>query len=247
MLQTGELIRDGRSKRIYATDDPKKAVIYFKDEAIAYHGLKRGRIFGKGEVNNAICEHIFGMLTANGSPNHYIRRLDARQSVVRRMEMIPIGVKVRNLVAGTMSERLGLPIGTRLEPKVIEFTLRRPDLDNPLVNFTHIQALGLATREELDWISATALHVNELLTAHMRDIGVELIDCKLEFGRCHGEILVGDEISPDTARFWDARTHEPLDFDRFRRNLGNVEQAYHELLHRMMGMDQEAAKEEQLL
>lgn len=239
MTQPGELLIEGKSKRVYATDDPQTAIVYFKDEAMAFHGLKRGRILGKGEVNNAVCEHIFTLLAEHGVENHFIRRLDARQSLVKRVEMIPVAVKVRNRVAGSLARRIGYPIGTPMMPPVVEYSLRDDELDNPLINFTHIEAMHLATHEEMAQINRTALRVNEILTDFMREIDVELIDFKLEFGRFDGRVLVADEISPDTSRFWDARTHEPLDIDRFRRDLGNVEQAYQELLHRMMGLEGE--------
>ena len=237
MLEIGELIKEGKSKRIYATNDPETAVIYFKDEALAYHGLKRGRILGKGEVNNQVCKHIFTMLEEQGVKTHYIRPLDERQSLVKRVEMIPLGVKVRNLCAGSLTERVGLPVGTRLDPPVCEVTLKDDELDNPLINLSHVRALGIATPEEFYAIRATALEVNRILSAYMQKIGIELIDFKLEFGRYQGEILVADEITPDTARFWDMRTHECLDIDCFRRDLGDAEQAYQEVLHRMMGED----------
>lgn len=237
MLEIGELLKEGKSKRIYATNDPETAVIYFKDEALAYHGLKRGRILGKGEVNNQVCKHIFTLLEEHGVKTHFVRQLDERQSVVKRLEMIPLGVKVRNLCAGSLTERVGLPVGTRLDPPVCEVTLKDDELDNPLINLSHVRALGIATAEEFYHIRATALEVNRILSAHMQKIGIELIDFKLEFGRYHGEILVADEITPDTARFWDMRTHECLDIDCFRRDLGDAEQAYQEVLHRMMGED----------
>ena len=235
MVQIGNLFREGKSKRIYNTDDPELAVVYFKDEAMAFHGLKRGRILGKGEVNNAICQTLFEMLEKNGVPTDYVSRLDPRQSVIRKVEMLPIEVKVRNRVAGSLAERLGLSMGEPLEPPVIEFLYKNEALDDPLVNISHIQAMKLATREEMDYITATALKINRLLTDYMHEIGVELIDFQLEFGRWHGQMLLADDISPDSARFWDARTHEPMDIDRFRRDLGGAEQGYRELLQRMMG------------
>ena len=238
MAEAGMLLTEGKGKRLYATDDPETAIVYFKDEAMAFHGLKRGRILGKGEVNNAVCGHIYAMLERHGVKTHFLRQLDGRQSLVKRVEIIPVCVKVRNRVAGGLAQRINLPTGMRLNPTVIEFCLKNEELEDPLVNSTHIRALGLATAEELDFISETAARVNAILTDFLAEIGIELIDFKLEFGRYHGEIVVADEISPDTARFWDARTHEPLDIDRFRRDLGNVEQAYQEVLHRMMGMDE---------
>lgn len=173
-----------------------------------------------------------------GVENHFIQQLDARQSLVKRVEILPLEIKVRNIVAGSLSRRIGYPVGTRLPSTVLEFVLKNDELENPLVNFSHILAMGLATRAELEEISRISLEVNRILANYMREIQIELIDFKLEFGRYHGKLLVADEISPDTSRFWDSATHEPLDIDRFRRDLGNVEQAYQEVLHRMMGMDE---------
>lgn len=238
MVELGELLKEGKGKRIYATNDPDTAVVYFKDETMAFHGLKRGRILGKGEVNNAVCKHIFTMLAEKGVENHFIEQLDARQSLIKRTEIIPVAIKVRNICAGSVHDRIGLPIGTKMVPPVVECTLKDDDLDNPLINFSHIEVLKLATREEMDEIYNVALKINDILSAYLLEIGIELIDFKLEFGRYHGKIILADEISPDTARFWDARTHEPLDIDRFRRDLGNVEQAYQEVLRRMMGAEE---------
>ena len=235
MVEVGELLKEGKGKRLYATNNPDEGVVYFKDEAMAFHGLKRGRILGKGEVNNAVCKHIFEILTEHGIENPFIRQLDARQSLVKRVEIIPVAIKVRNRVAGSLARRIGYPLGTKLDTTVIECVLKNDELEDPLVNFTHIEAMKLATREEMVQICDIARKVNDILIAYMKEINIEVIDFKLEFGRFHGKILVADEITPDTARFWDARTHEPLDIDRFRRDLGNVEQAYQEVLHRMMG------------
>ena len=238
MLQPLSLLREGKSKRIYATDDPDLAIEFFKDDALAFHGLKRGRILGKGEINNAISRQFFTLLTENGIPNHYVEELDSRSSVVRRCEMLPVGIKVRNRAAGSLAQRLGVTEGRPLQPPIVEYVLRGRDADDPLINMTHILALRLASRPEMDHATEIALRVNEILGAYMRDIGIELIDFKLEFGRFHQEILVADEISPDVARFWDARTHEPLDMDRFRRDMGNTEAGYRELLRRMMGSEE---------
>lgn len=232
----GKMLTEGKGKRLMAAQDPDQAIVYYKDEAMAFHGLKRGRILGKGEVNNAICQHIFELLEKNGVETHFIRKLDARQSLVKRCEMIPLAVKVRNRVAGSLARRLNLPVGTKLDVTVVEMTLKNDGFEEaPLVNTTHIEALHLATAEEMRAVADIARRVNVIVSEHMAEIGVELVDFKLEFGRYHGRLLVADEISPDTARFWDARTHEPMDIDRFRRDLGNVEQAYQDLLHRMMG------------
>ena len=234
-MELGKLLTEGKGKRVYATDDPDQAIVYFKDEAMAFHGLKRGRILGKGEVNNAISEQFFKMLEENGIQTHYLRRLDARQSLVKRCQILPVSVKVRNRVAGSLAKRIGLPTGTKLDTTVIELELKGSEMDYPLINITHVAALHLATREEMNYVIETARKINQILSDFTSEIGVELVDFKLEFGRYHGQLLVADEISPDSARFWDARTHEPMDLDRFRRDLGGVEQAYQDLLHRMMG------------
>jgi len=230
-----DLIAEGKSKRIYAAEHPDEAMVYYRDETLAFHGLKRGRIIGKGEINNLICEYMFTLLTRKGVPNHFIRRVDSRCSLIKRVEMIPVGVKVRNIVAGSLARRTGRPVGTRLLNTVIEYCLKDAGLEDPLVNVTHMTAMGIATGEEVSRMEELSLRVNEALTECLREIHIELIDFKLEFGRFHGEILLADEVSPDTCRFWDARTHEPLDIDRFRHNLGDVEEAYQDVLHRLTG------------
>ena len=236
MPEIGMVLREGKGKKVYATDDPDKAIVYFKDEAMAFHGLKRGRILGKGEVNNAVCEHLFSLLQENGIENHFIEKIDARHSLVKRCEMLPFFVKIRNRVAGQLADRTGLPVGQKLDPPVVEYVMRDIDIDvDPMINHTHIYAMKAATREEMAQIDSTCLKVNELLMNYLKEINIELIDFKLEFGRYHGRIIVADEITPDTARFWDSSTHEPLDIDRFRRDLGDVKEAYQEVLHRMMG------------
>ena len=244
MTSITDIITEGKGKRVYATESPDEAVVYYKDEAIAFHGLKRGRIIGKGEINNRICENLFTLLAQQGVPNHFIRRIDDRSSLVKRVEIIPVVVKVRNIVAGSLARRTGYPEGTRLRNTVIEYCLKDSDLDDPLVNLTHITAMSLATEEEVRTMERIAMRVNGILTEVLREINIELIDFKLEFGRFHGEVLLSDEISPDTCRFWDACTHEPLDIDRFRRDLGDVEDAYREVLHRLTGYAYKNAEEE---
>ena len=204
---------------------------------MAFHGLKRGRILGKGEINNAICQHLFTMLKEHGVENHFVRTLDPRQSLVLRCEMMPFAVKIRNRVAGGMHIRTGLPVGMKLDQPVIEFVLKESEMDvDALVNHTHLLAMKAATMAEIEQIRALSKKINEILSAYMSEINIELIDFRIEFGRYHGKILLADEISPDTARFWDSSTHEPLDIDRFKRDLGDVKEAYQEVLHRMMGM-----------
>ena len=238
MLQPGELIREGKSKRIYATDDPDLAIEYFKDDAMAFHGLKRGRIVGKGEVNNAISRKFFSLLSEHQVPNHYVQPLDNRSSIVKRCEMVPVAVKVRNRAAGSLAQRLGLTEGRPLQPPVVEYALKLDSDEDPLVNLSHILALRLASREEIEAMTRMALQVNGIIFNFMREISIELVDFKLEFGRFKGEVLVADEISPDVARFWDARTHEPMDIDRFRWDMDDTAQAYQELLQRMMGAEE---------
>ena len=230
-----KVIAEGKGKRIYATENPDEAVVYYKDEAIAFRGLKIGRIIGKGEINNLLCEYIFTLLQQNGIPNHFLRRINDRSMLVLKVDIIPVVIKVRNIVAGSLAQRIGYPEGTRLKNTVIEYCLKDHDLEKPLVNLTHITAMELATAQELRKMEEIAIKVNHLLTGILSDINIELIDFKLEFGRFHGDVLLSDEISPDTCRFWDANTHEPLDIDRFRRDLGDVEGAYREVLHRMTG------------
>ena len=230
-----DLIAEGKAKRIYATEDPDEAVVYYRDETFAFHGLKRGRIIGKGEINNLICEYMFTMLADKGVPNHFIRRIDNRCSLVKRVEIVPVVVKVRNIVAGSLAQRIGYPIGTKLNNTVIEYCMKDPGLEDPLLNVTHITAMNLATVAEVRRMEELSLRVNEVLLECLKEIGIELIDFKLEFGRFHGQILVADEVSPDTCRFWDEKTHEPLDIDRFRHDLGDVEEAYRDVLHRLTG------------
>ena len=233
MSEITNLIAEGRAKRLYATEKADEAVVYYRDETVAFHGLKRGRIIGKGEINNLICEYMFTLLTENGVPNHFIRRIDNRCSLVKRVEIIPVTVKVRNIVAGSLAKRIGQPDGTHLRNTVIEYNLKDSEQDDPLVNLTHITALGLATPEEIQRMEEISLKVNQIVGECMRDINIELIDFKLEFGRFEGEVLLADEVSPDTCRFWDAKTNEKLDKDRFRRDMGGVENAYQEIMRRL--------------
>ena len=244
MTSITDIIIEGKGKRVFATENPDEAIVYYKDEALAFHGLKRGRIIGKGEINNRICEYLFTLLAQQGVPNHFIRRIDERSSMVKRVTIIPVVVKVRNIVAGSLARRTGYPEGTHLNNTVIEYCLKDSDLDDPLVNLTHITAMGLATADEIRLMEHIAVRVNEILTEVLKEISIELIDFKLEFGRFHGDVLLSDEISPDTCRFWDASTHEPLDIDRFRRDLGDVEDAYREVLHRLTGCVYKNSEEE---
>ena len=235
MSNITSMIYEGRGKRLYATENPEEAVVYYRDETFAFHGLKRGRIIGKGEINNLICEYMFTLLTEKGVPNHFIRRIDNRCSLVKRVEIIPFTVTVRNIAAGSLSKRIGCPDGTRLRNVVIEYNLKDPEQEYPMVNLTHITALDLATPDEVAEMERLSRRVNDIVKECMKEINIELIDFKLEFGRCNGQILLADEVSPDTCRFWDASTHEPMDLDRFRHDLGDVAEAYQDILHRLTG------------
>jgi len=215
----------------YVNDKTKQAVCRTVVKAVEQLYRDLGGPAKLAEAQRAIVE----MLAEKGIENHFIEQLDARQSLVKRAEIIPITIKVRNRVAGTLGARIGLETGTKLDSTIIEIVLRDEYLENPVINETHIMALHLATKEEVDFMIETSLKINEILSEYMADIGVELVDFKLEYGRYEGRVLLVDEIDADTSRFWDARTHEPLDIDRFRRDLGNVEQAYQDLLQRMMG------------
>lgn len=235
MVKQLDMMYEGKAKQVFATDDPTLAIIHYKDDATAFNGLKKGTIVGKGVVNNLVSNHLFRMLEKNGVPTHLVEQVNERDSVVRRVQIVPLEVIVRNIAAGSLSKRLGLPEGTKLHSTVLEFCYKNDDLGDPMVNEYHIAAMQLATREEVETISAMALKVNELLTAYLKELNIELIDFKLEFGRFDGKIVLADEISPDTCRFWDSKTGEKLDKDRFRRDLGDVEGAYQEILRRLMG------------
>lgn len=238
----GERLYEGKAKILYATDDPALVVCYYKDDATAFNAQKRGTIAGKGVLNNHISAHAFRRLEAGGVPTHFVELLSDREMLCRRLEIIPLEVVVRNVAAGSLARRLGLEEGTRLARTVLELYYKDDALGDPMVNRYHVRALDLATDAELDRIEGLALQVNDLLRPWLGERGLDLIDFKLEFGRAAGgpdagTILLGDEISPDTCRFWDVATGERLDKDRFRRDLGRVEEAYAEVFRRITGRD----------
>ena len=235
MAKQLEMMYEGKAKQVFATEDPTLAIIHYKDDATAFNGLKKGTIVGKGVVNNLVSNHLFKMLEQNGVPTHLVEQINDRDSVVRRVQIVPLEVIVRNIAAGSLSKRLGLPEGTKLASTVLEFCYKNDDLGDPMVNEYHILAAGFATKEEIDTISKMALRINELMVEFFKECNVDLIDFKIEFGRFHGQILLADEISPDTCRFWDMDTQEKLDKDRFRRDMGNVEDAYNEMMKRIFG------------
>ena len=231
-----EQIYEGKAKKVFATDDPKIVIVDYKDDATAFNGLKKGTIEGKGVINNRVTNHLMRLLEKNGVPTHLVKELSPRETLVKKVQIVPLEVIVRNVAAGSLSKRLGLPEGTPMAKTVLEFCYKDDELGDPMVNQYHIAAMGWATDAEMETISNYALKVNQVLTDYLKDLNIELVDFKLEFGRvADGTIVLADEISPDTCRFWDATTHEKLDKDRFRRDLGGVENAYHEILKRLLG------------
>ena len=229
-------IYEGKAKKVFATDNPDVVLVDYKDDATAFNGLKKGTITGKGVINNRVTNFLMQMLERNGIPTHYIEEISDRETLVKKVDIVPLEVIVRNIAAGSLSKRLGVPEGTKLKKTVIEYCYKNDDLGDPMVNEYHIAAMGWATEEEVKLIAGYSLKINKLLSSFLKQSGIELIDFKLEFGKTSdGTIVLADEISPDTCRFWDSKTHEKLDKDRFRRDLGGVEDAYQEILKRLMG------------
>ncbi len=229
-----EQLYEGKAKKVFATQDPDYVIVSYKDDTTALNGLKRGTISGKGEVNNRVSNILFSYLEKNGVPTHFVKELSPRETAVKRVSIVPVEVVVRNVAAGSLAKRLGIPEGTVLKKTVLEFYYKDDALGDPLINCSHIYALDLATKAEMDRISELALKVDKLLSEYFAPAGVRLIDYKLEFGRFHDQIILADEISPDTCRFWDDKTGEKLDKDRFRRDLGGEAEAYAELMRRVL-------------
>src|SRR6056297_2430329 len=227
------MLYEGKAKQLFETGDEQRVLIHYKDDATAFNGEKKGSIAGKGEMNNAITALIFQLLERNGVNTHFIEKTGPRDQICRRTRIIPLEVIVRNVGAGSMSKRFGVEEGTPLSEPVFELTYKNDDLGDPPMNDYHAVGLGLATWDDLKTIYAYAKKINDVLKPFFLKMGIKLIDFKLEFGWNEGEIVLADEISPDTCRFWDAETNEKLDKDRFRRDLGNVENAYHEILGRL--------------
>jgi len=235
-MEKRELLYEGKAKRVYTTDDSELLIVSYKDDATAFNGVKKGTIDAKGAVNNLVSNHLMSLLEKDGIKTHLVKTLNDRDTVVRKVKIIPLEVIVRNIAAGSLAKRLGLPEGTRMAKTVLEYSYKNDELGDPMINQYHIAAMELATEEELAKIAAMAFHINEFLTEHLKTVNIELVDFKIEFGRTSdGEIILADEISPDTCRFWDSVTHEKLDKDRFRRDLGNVEEAYQEVMKRLLG------------
>ena len=227
------MLYEGKAKKVYRTEDPDVLRIAYKDDATAFDGKKKGSIANKGIVNNRMSNHIFRLLEARGIPTHYIKEISDRETLVKRVEIVPVEVIVRNIAAGSFSRRYGVEEGRELPVTVLEYSYKSDELGDPLINDCHIQALELATAEEMDTIAKLALRINEELLKIFSDAGLILVDFKLEFGRYKGSIILADEISPDTCRLWDSQTRKKLDKDRFRRDLGDVEEAYQEVYRRL--------------
>ena len=235
-MEKKEQLYEGKAKKVFATDDPALVIVSYKDDATALDGLKKGTIAGKGVVNNKMSDFLFSLLEKHGVPTHFVKELNDREALVKKVSIVPLEVIIRNVSAGSFAKRYGVEEGIVFKSPTIEFSYKNDDLHDPLLNSYHALALGLATKEEIDTIKTMAFRVNEILKAYFLKLNVRLVDFKLEFGRLpDGKIVLADEISPDTCRFWDATTGEKLDKDRFRRDMGGVEDAYREMMKRVFG------------
>ena len=235
-MEKREQLYEGKAKKVFATDDPNLVIVSYKDDATAFNGLKKGTIAGKGAINNRMTNNLMRRLEARGVPTHFVEELSDRETVVKKVSIVPLEVIIRNISAGSFAKRYGVEEGIPFESPTIEFSYKNDDLGDPLLNEYHALALKLATREEIDLIKKYAFAVNDLLKGFMKEIGIDLVDFKLESGTtAEGQIVLADEISPDTCRLWDEKTHEKLDKDRFRRDLGGAEEAYIEVMRRLMG------------
>ena len=232
-MEKKELLYEGKAKKVYATEDPDVLIVDYKDDATAFNGLKKGTIVGKGAINNRMTNHIFKILETKGVPTHYIEELSDRETAVKKVEIVPLEVIIRNFSPGSFAKKMGMEEGIKFKQPTLEFSYKNDDLGDPFINRYYALALGLATEEEIDAIEKYAFIVNDVMREYFDSLGIELIDFKIEFGRYHGQIILADEVSPDTCRLWDKETHEKLDKDRFRRDLGNVEDAYQEVFRRL--------------
>lgn len=228
-----EQLYEGKAKKVYKTDVEDVLIVDYKDDATAFNGEKRGTIVGKGVINNRMSNYIMKQLEKEGVPTHYIEELSDRETAVKKVQIVPLEVIIRNVSAGSFAKKLGIEEGRKLLCPTLEFSYKDDSLGDPMINSSYAKALGLATQEEIDTISKYAYKVNEVMIKYFKSIGIELIDFKIEFGRYHDQIILADEISPDTCRLWDIETREKLDKDRFRRDLGNVEDAYQEVFKRL--------------
>lgn len=228
-----DLLYEGKAKKVFTTEDADVLIVDYKDDATAFNGEKKGTIVGKGAINNKMTNHVFQVLEKEGVPTHFIQELSDRETAVKKVQIVPLEVIIRNVAAGSFSKRLGIPEGQEFTEPTIEFSYKNDDLGDPLINDYFARALDLATWEEIETIKKYAFKVNEVLKAFFLKADIKLIDFKIEFGRYKGEIVLADEISPDTCRLWDVNTNEKLDKDRFRRDMGNVEEAYNEVFGRL--------------
>ncbi len=232
-MEKKEQMYEGKAKKVFATDNDDYCIVSYKDDATAFNGEKKGTIVGKGVVNNRMSNFMFKLLEAKGVPTDFVEELNDRDALLKKVEIVPLEVIIRNKAAGSFSKRFGVPEGTAFKCPTLEFCLKDDDLGDPMINESQIYAIGAATKEEIEKISEYAYKVNEVMLEFFKSVNVDLIDFKIEFGRFHGEILLADEISPDTCRFWDVDTQEKLDKDRFRRDMGGVEDAYAEMMKRV--------------
>ncbi|MCI1958681.1 MAG: phosphoribosylaminoimidazolesuccinocarboxamide synthase [Clostridia bacterium] len=228
-----EMLYEGKAKKVFKTDDENKLIVDYKDDATAFNGLKKGQIVGKGVINNKMTNIILQYLEKNGIETHYVKEISDRETIVKKVSIVPLEVIVRNVAAGSFSKRFGVEEGRALNNPILEFSYKNDALGDPMINTLQALAIGIATKEEIDSISKQALKINELLKKFFLEKDIKLIDFKIEFGRYDGRIILADEISPDTCRLWDVKTNEKLDKDRFRRDLGNVEEAYQEVWRRI--------------
>jgi len=233
-MEKKELLYEGKAKKVYETENPEVLIVSYKDDATAFDGMKKGTIVGKGAINNRMTNHIFKLLAAKGVPTHLVEELNDRETVVKKVAIVPLEVIIRNYSAGSFAKKLGLEEGIRLARPTLEFSYKNDDLHDPFINEYYALALNLATKEEIETITKYAFTVNEVMQAYFSSLGIDLIDFKIEFGRlADGTIILADEVSPDTCRLWDQETHEKLDKDRFRRDMGHVEDAYNEVFRRL--------------
>ena len=237
-MQKLEQVYEGKAKKVFRTDDPELYIVDYKDDATAFNGLKKGTIAGKGVINNQMTNHLMRRIERAGVPTHFVKELSEQETLVKKVSIVPLEVIIRNISAGSFAKRYGVEEGIVFDRPTIEFSYKNDDLGDPLINSYHALALKLATEEEIATIKRYAFAVNDILKAFWAECGVTLVDFKLEFGRLSdGTIVLADEISPDTCRLWDSKTHEKLDKDRFRRDLGGVEGAYAEVMKRLLAHD----------
>lgn len=235
-MEKKEQLYEGKAKKVFATDIKDVVLVSYKDDATAFNGLKKGTITGKGAINNKVTNFMMQILEKEGVPTHFVEELNDRETLVKKVSIVPLEVIIRNISAGSFAKRYGVEEGIVFAEPTIEFSYKNDDLGDPLINSYHALALGIATKEDIETIKAMAFKVNDVMKKFFKNINIDLVDFKLEFGKtADGTIVLADEISPDTCRFWDSTTHEKLDKDRFRRDLGNVEGAYQEMMKRIFG------------